>query len=51
MESAVELGKLVQDVQEHLKSGAKADRRAAVVKLERIAALSATLALTLRISR
>lgn len=51
MDSAAELRKLVQDVQEHLKSPTKADRRAAVVKLERIAALAATLALTLRVSR
>jgi hypothetical protein len=46
-----EIKRLLHEVAEHLKTGATADTRKAVTKLERIAALAATLALTLKAGR
>jgi hypothetical protein len=46
-----EINRLLHEVAEHLKTGATADTRKAVAKLERIAALAATLALTLKAGR
>ena len=43
-ESIAQLDTLLRDVVEHLKAGTKPDRRAAVLKLERLAAVATTLA-------
>jgi hypothetical protein len=46
-ESISEIQRLLQEIADHLKSDTKPDTRKAVAKLERIAALSSTLALTI----
>jgi hypothetical protein len=45
-ESISEIQRLLQEVADHLKSGTQTDTRKAVAKLERIAALASTFALT-----
>ena len=50
-ESISELQRLLQEIVGHLKSGTKADTRKVVAKLERMAALASTLALTVRARR
>ena len=50
-ESISEIQRLLQEIVGHLKSGTKADTRKVVAKLERIAALASTLALTVRARR
>ena len=51
MDSLRQIEELLQHVAEHLKSGTKAERRAAVQKLERISAIATTLAFTLQTMR
>ncbi len=51
MDSIVLLEGLIRDVEEHLKSPTKANRRAAALKLERIAAIASTLAFTVHTPR
>jgi hypothetical protein len=46
-----EINRLLHEVAEHMKTGTTADTRKAVAKLERIAALASTLALTLKTGR
>jgi hypothetical protein len=48
MDSITDMDRLLRDVVEHLKSPKKSERRAATVKLRRIADIASTLALTLR---
>ncbi len=43
--------RLLREVAEHLKAATKADRRAAVAKLQRIASISQTLAFTIDAKR
>jgi hypothetical protein len=50
-ESISEIQRLLQEVADHLKSGTQTDTRKAVAKLERIAALALTFALTIRARR
>ena len=50
-ESISEIQRLLQEIVGHLKSGTKADTRKVVAKLERIAALASTLALTVQARR
>jgi hypothetical protein len=50
-ESLGEMLGLLQEVDGHLNSGTKADMRKAITKLDRIAALASTLALTIRTRR
>jgi hypothetical protein len=50
-ESITMLDNLLRDVVEHLKAGTKPDRRAAVLKLERLAAVATTLAFTIKSTR
>jgi hypothetical protein len=50
-ESINEIQRLLQEIADHLKSGTQTDTRKAVAKLERIAALASTLALTIRARR
>ena len=50
-ESISEMQRLLKEIAGHLKSDTKTDTRKAVAKLERIAALAATLALTIRAQR
>ena len=50
-ESISEIQRLLQEIVGHLKSGTKTDTRKAVAKLERIAALASTLALTIQAAR
>ena len=50
-ESISEIQRLLQEIAGHLKSGTKTDTRKAVAKLERIAALASTLALTIQARR
>jgi hypothetical protein len=50
-ESISELQRLLQEIVGHLKSGAKTDTRKVVAKLERMAALASTLALTVQARR
>jgi hypothetical protein len=45
-DSLNQLGALLDDVGRHLQSNSKAERRAAALKLERIATIAATLAAT-----
>jgi hypothetical protein len=45
-ESIAKLDDLLRDIVEHLKAGTKPDRRAAVVKLDSLAAVATTLAFT-----
>lgn len=44
-----EIQQLLKQVADHLKAGDKTEKRQAIAKLERIAAISGTLALTLRV--
>ena len=46
-DSIGEMQRLLQEIADHLTSGTKTDTRKAVAKLERIAALASTLALTI----
>jgi hypothetical protein len=50
-QSISEIQRLLQQIADHLKSGTKMDTRKAVTKLQRIAALASTLALTIRVQR
>ena len=50
-ESIGEIQRLLQEIVAHLSSGTKTDARRAVAKLERIAALASTAALTLQVQR
>jgi hypothetical protein len=50
-ESISEIQRLLQEIVGHLKSGTKADTRKVIAKLERIAALASTLALTVQARR
>ena len=50
-ESINEIQQLLQEIVAHLNSGTKMDIRKAVAKLERIAALAATAALTIQVQR
>ena len=50
-ESIGEIQRLIQEIISHLSTGTKMDARKAVAKLERIAALASTAALTIQIQR
>jgi len=50
-ESINEIQKLLHEIVAHLSSGTKIDARKAVTKLERIAALASTAALTIQVQR
>jgi hypothetical protein len=50
-ESISEIEVLLREVVEHLKAGSTADTRKAIAKLERIAVLASTLALTIKAGR
>ena len=50
-ESISEIQRLLREAAEHLKTGTPADTRRAAAKLERIAALASTLALTVKAAR
>jgi hypothetical protein len=50
-ESISEIQRLLQEVAGHLKAGTTADARKAVAKLERIAVVASTWALTIRARR
>jgi hypothetical protein len=50
-ESISNIQRLLQEIADHLKSGTKTDTRMAVTKLQRIAALASTLALTIQAQR
>ena len=50
-ESINEIKRLLHEIVEHVKTGTTSDTRKAVTKLERIAALASTLALTLKAAR
>jgi len=50
-ESISEIHRLLQEIVGHLKVGTTTDMRKAVAKLERIATLAATLALTIKATR
>lgn len=50
-ESISEIQRLLQEIVGHLKAGTKTDARKAVTKLERIATLASTLALTIQAAR
>jgi hypothetical protein len=50
-ESIAEIHRLIQEIIAHLNSGTKTDARKAVAKLERIAAVASTAALTIQIQR
>ena len=50
-ESIAQLDGLLRDVVDHLKAGTKPDRRAAVLKLDRLAAVATTLAFTIKSTR
>ena len=50
-ESISEIQRLLQEIVDHLKAGTTPDTRKAVTKLERIAALASTVALTLQAAR
>jgi len=50
-ESLDEIQRLIQEIAAHLTTGTKMDARKAVAKLERIAALASTAALTMQIQR
>lgn len=49
MSDLAEIQQLLKEVADHLKAGGKTEKRKAIAKLERIAAISGTLALTLRV--
>jgi hypothetical protein len=48
MQDVAEIGSLLQQVAEHLKSGKRPDVTAAAAKLNRIAAIATTLAFTIK---
>ena len=50
-ESIGEIQRLIREIVAHLSTGTKMDARKAVAKLERIAALASTAALTIQIQR
>jgi hypothetical protein len=50
-ESIGEIQRLIQEIVAHLSSGTKLDARKAAAKLERIAAIASTAALTIQIQR
>jgi hypothetical protein len=50
-ESISEIQRLLQEIAGHLKSGTKTDARKAVAKLERIAVVASTWALTIQAAR
>lgn len=50
-ESINSIGRLLQEVTEHLKAGTKADKSAAYEKLQSIAAVASTLAFTVKMAR
>ena len=50
-DSLATIDSLLREVVAHLKAGTRADRSAAAAKLERLSAVAATLALTLKLSR
>ena len=50
-ESIGEIQRLLQEIAGHLSSGTKMDARKAVAKLERIAAVASTSALTIQVRR
>jgi len=50
-ESFSEIQRLLSEIVDHLKAGTTTDTRKAVTKLERIAALASTSALTLQAAR
>jgi hypothetical protein len=50
-ESLSEIQRLLQEVAAHLSSGSKIDARMAVSKLQRIAALTSTMALMIQVGR
>jgi hypothetical protein len=50
-EDISEIQRLLQEIAAHVKGGTATDTRKAVAKLERIAALASTLALTLQAAR
>jgi hypothetical protein len=50
-EGISEIQRLLQEIAAHVKGGTATDTRKAVAKLERIAALASTLALTLQATR
>jgi hypothetical protein len=50
-ESISEIQRLLQEIVGHVKAGTTSDTRKAITKLERIAAVATTLALTLQAAR
>ena len=48
-ESIMEIHRLIQEIVAHLNAGTKADARKAAAKLERIAAVASTAALTIKL--
>ena len=50
-EGISEIQRLLQEIAGHLEAGTTTDKRKAVAKLERIAALASTLALTIQAAR
>ena len=50
-ETIGEIQRLIREIVAHLSTGTKTDARKAVAKLERIAALASTAALTIQIHR
>ena len=50
-ESMSEIQRLLQEIADHLTAATKTDTRKAVAKLERIASLASTLALTIQARR
>jgi hypothetical protein len=50
-ETIGEIQRLIREIVAHLSTGTKTDARKAVAKLERIAALASTAALTIQIQR
>ena len=49
MNDLAEMQQLLKETADLLKAGSKADKRKAVVKLERLCAIAGTLALTLKV--
>ena len=49
MGDLAKMQELLKQVSEHLRAGTKSEKRRAVVKLQRISAISGTLALTIEI--
>ena len=50
-ESIATIDRLLREVVEHLKSGTKADKAAAVSKLQRISSIASTMAFTVKLGR